>query len=405
MFEEGSSSLGTTTEGADMSTIIPTQEYSVVLGEKIERTLTYPSQTLPLFLIDSEGMGIKGEEFDFVVTSPPAIVAKAVMFVSSENLQTDVILHDIENYLKGLDHVILEEGQKPGECDTPRYGYFIIVINKLMDGSVTDEEILYELMHIENEAIPGATERNDIRRQMIQCFTTVSAHGLPYLTLQEGQEFGYEVLDDRFRDSLAAIAETILNSTLTPRYVPVAGTPVEFNSTNGETVMATVIDESNEGQIDFTGCGAYWSYVATDVDTALRKASRDLDEIQCIDASGDGLQCSECVCGFRNSYVQETVNAENTKLSFAEDFATLNECGEGAHDQVQSIRQEYINPWERDNSCSEVGPVKSPNICDSTEMADEFNKPGEEIYIFCETLFFCKETILEGLDFVINSNK
>ena len=36
-----------------------------------------------MFLVDSEGMGIRGEAFDFITTSPPAVIAK-VKFIYSE---------------------------------------------------------------------------------------------------------------------------------------------------------------------------------------------------------------------------------------------------------------------------------------------------------------------------------
>ena len=29
-----------------------------------------------MFLIDSEGMGVRGDAFDFITTSPPAVIAK-----------------------------------------------------------------------------------------------------------------------------------------------------------------------------------------------------------------------------------------------------------------------------------------------------------------------------------------
>ena len=35
-----------------------------------------PQEILPLFLIDSEGMGVRGDAFDFITTSPPAVIAK-----------------------------------------------------------------------------------------------------------------------------------------------------------------------------------------------------------------------------------------------------------------------------------------------------------------------------------------
>ena len=36
----------------------------------------------PLFFVDSEGMGIRGDAFDFITTSPPAIIAKVIMILN-----------------------------------------------------------------------------------------------------------------------------------------------------------------------------------------------------------------------------------------------------------------------------------------------------------------------------------
>ena len=66
----------TTTIGADLSPVIPAQDWAGVLSEKILRPIESPEYNHPLFFIDSEGMGVRGNEFDFMVTSPPAILSK-----------------------------------------------------------------------------------------------------------------------------------------------------------------------------------------------------------------------------------------------------------------------------------------------------------------------------------------
>ena len=88
MFVVGSGSVGTTTTGADISTIIPTKDYSATLSDKLGQPIPMPNVSLPLFLIDSEGMGVRGDEFDFMTTSPPAIIAKNIIWIGSENLET-----------------------------------------------------------------------------------------------------------------------------------------------------------------------------------------------------------------------------------------------------------------------------------------------------------------------------
>ena len=72
----GSGSTGTTTTGADVSTVFPSLDWSKILSSKLGKSISEPSSNFPLFLIDSEGMGVRGDAFDFMTTSPPAIIAK-----------------------------------------------------------------------------------------------------------------------------------------------------------------------------------------------------------------------------------------------------------------------------------------------------------------------------------------
>ena len=76
MFTVGSDSTGTTTTGADVSTAFPSKDWSKILSSELGKAITEPTANFPLFLIDSEGMGVRGDAFDFMTTSPPAIIAK-----------------------------------------------------------------------------------------------------------------------------------------------------------------------------------------------------------------------------------------------------------------------------------------------------------------------------------------
>ena len=57
--QTGSSSSGTTTTGADISTTIPSEDWAKTLGGEIGIAITAPAKNYPLFFIDSEGMGIR----------------------------------------------------------------------------------------------------------------------------------------------------------------------------------------------------------------------------------------------------------------------------------------------------------------------------------------------------------
>ena len=86
MFETGSGSVGTTTTGADMSTIIPTTDYANILGGQLGIALnTSTNETLPLFLIDSCDMGL--------LTNPIALISqvgdKVKPHLRRSNIDTD----------------------------------------------------------------------------------------------------------------------------------------------------------------------------------------------------------------------------------------------------------------------------------------------------------------------------
>jgi hypothetical protein len=69
--------VGTTTTGADISSVFPLQDWIKTLSGNIQHPFEgAPADNLPLFVIDSEGMGVRGDLYDFITTAPPAIIAK-----------------------------------------------------------------------------------------------------------------------------------------------------------------------------------------------------------------------------------------------------------------------------------------------------------------------------------------
>ena len=136
-------------------------------------------------------------------------------------------------------------------CDSPPYGHFVVVINKMM-GNDPDEKLQEELMNPEPDFTEDSRTRNKIRRQLEQCFDGVTVHGLPVLTVPKGTEICYPVLDQnsRFKDGLGKIAKSIVERLSAPRIVTVAGESRELNATNAESIIATIISEANKGKID-----------------------------------------------------------------------------------------------------------------------------------------------------------
>ena len=409
MFETGSASAGTTTTGADISTAILSEEYTIVLGEHLERSLLELIETFPLFLIDSEGMGVRGDEFDFVTTSPPAVIAKVIIWIGSENLQTAEILMDIDDYLRGLDNIILDESSRSTRetiCSSPRYGHFVIIINKMM-GDLSDEELYSELMNYEPDFMEGATERNLVRQKLNECFQSVSLHGLPYLTLQDGEEFGYPVLNDRFRDGLQATANTILNSIPVPKVVSVANLALEFNATNAEIIIDTVIEEANTGVIDLSSCSTFWRVISKDINDTLHRSS---EEFQIIDSkcefTGTSFMCTECICSYRQDLVNAGVDLAMLKLDSAVALANVNGCEESIDAGVAKIVNQVINPWQLTNMCDAPSAVSKPSeitVCDSSEV--DFLTPGEDFLLACDLVFLCGQITVDANRADINADK
>jgi hypothetical protein len=65
--------------------------------------------------------------------------------------------------------------------------------------------------------IDGSEERNQIRSKMQQCFDGISVHGLPLLSIPDGEDVDYRYLNGRFKDGLATIANSIVERLATPK--------------------------------------------------------------------------------------------------------------------------------------------------------------------------------------------
>ena len=177
-----------------------------------------------------------------------------------------------------MDNIIIGDGTYKDEtiCETPSYGHFVVVINKMM-GDASNEQLFLELMTPEPPHIPGYEERNLIRQKMSECFAGVSVIGLPILTLEEGQEVDYPILNERFKSGLTDMANVILENSVFPRTVPIGGVPLELNSTTAVLIISTLIEEANKGKIDLTGFEAFWNFITWKVDNEMVQSEEILD--------------------------------------------------------------------------------------------------------------------------------
>ena len=67
---------------------------------------------------------------------------------------------------------------------------------------------------------------------MRQCFDSVTVHGLPMLSIPDGESVDYPFLNGRFKDGLDAISNSIVQRLNTPRIVTVAGNAMVLNATH-----------------------------------------------------------------------------------------------------------------------------------------------------------------------------
>ena len=113
----------------DFSTIIPAQEWITTLSDNIEIPVDSCKSNLPLFLLDSEGMGVRGEMFDSLTSGPPAILAKHIIYIGEHTVVTQEILNSVSKYLDALGSMIAggSEEEEYLSCTAPVLGTFVFV--------------------------------------------------------------------------------------------------------------------------------------------------------------------------------------------------------------------------------------------------------------------------------------
>ena len=138
---------------------------------------------------------------------------KNIIWVGADNLHTVEILEDVEDYLNGLDNIVIgQDDQRVTYCKEPKYGYLIIAINMMM-GDASDEQLFQELMTFDDD-----DDRNRVRRKMLQCFEGIGVHGFPRLNLPpDAHGIDYPYLDDKFRNGLQIVVNSILERVSSPR--------------------------------------------------------------------------------------------------------------------------------------------------------------------------------------------
>jgi len=394
MFTSASSSDGTTTVGTDMSPIIPSDDYVTVMTEKLQEgdidfnaSLYQPAAIQPVFFMDSEGMSFRGDEFDFITSGPAAIIAKMIVWITTDRLRPPETLQAIREYLAGLDRISMGEDSGAGAAE---YGQFVIVLNKMQDGEKSDEEMLGDLM-----GYPGEDEEMETIEMLEERFEDISVVGLPIVHVEEGEEFGFSVLPVRFREGLAKIANKVLHGIESPRVVNVGNQKYEMNSTEAVTIVSMLIDAANQGNIDLTDpCNVLYTIKKEKVLEAINQATEEMDTKISCEITDFGVNCRKCICPFRNILITNTAERLRDVIANAVDDAQdLCSKDPSIAERIAHL-EDLVTTWDQAGRC--VGTFignDDPNICDISEMM--FTDSETRV---CTSLFLCGEPTFSSLD-------
>jgi len=392
MFASRASSQGTTTLGADISTIIPSRDYKDRMEEVLgERQLFEPSSSRPLFLIDSEGMGFRGDEVDFVATGPVAIVANIIIWITEGRMRPDVVLGELREYLKGLDRISMGEATSQGND----YGEFVVVLNKMQEIADTNEELCDTLLEWGR-----SPEDDETIEDLNTRFKSITCIGIPMVQVGEGEEFGYSAIQryPRFVQGLTTLGNQILSESDTPKNVKVGNELYQMNSTNAETIIGLLIDGANQGNIDLTDpCNVLYSLNKEKIVQGLSRMDAEFEQ-STADKCDMTMFCSPCVCEYRNSV------AAFTKAKLSE--SVINGVAEAeilcnnieVRDSIQELIEKFIEPWYISNLCiGDIETSESDDVCDISELQKKFDQGlADDIVVECNTLHLCGTAVLHN---------
>lgn len=395
MFVAQSSSHGTTTLGADISTIIPAIEYKQRVEEVLEVSLEEPVGNKPLFLVDSEGMKFRGDEVDFVTTGPVAIIANVIVWITEGRMRPPDILEELRHYLKGLDRISLSEGSNQGQD----YGEFVVILNKMQDSDqdYSDEQLCANLLAW------GQSDEDDLTiAEMNLRFKSITCVGLPLVHLEEGEQFGYGVIKryPRFVNGLKKLSNKLIIESKDPKEVKIGEEIYTMNSTNAETIVGLLIDGANQGQIDLTDpCNVIFSLYKEQVIQGIERMDSELSVATNGKCEESRMACSKCVCEYRNKAVEDVASKLYNSVTAGVTEADLL-CVDrpDVKQDIASLIDDMIRPWQEANLCLETtSGLTSEGTCDISEMQEKFNtEVGSDITVECDTIHMCGTTLVHN---------
>ena len=123
-------------------------------------------------------------------------------------------------------------------------------------------------------------------------------------------------------------------------------------------------------KVDLTGFESFWNYIVKEVEIDIDKTKTELDDhtankcapsLPPVDGSVTGVDCTGCVCSYRNKRVDDTRMDIEEKLTMAKAEADLI-FSKDITKEIDNLYSLTITPWITSTSCvnsvSSVGPVR-----------------------------------------------
>ena len=137
-----------------MSPVIPSRDWINIwqnYQSNLHKSRPEYLSNYPLFIVDSEGMGIRGNEFDFMINSSPGLISKNIIWMGILDNYLSIldVLLDIQKILDFLQNInnLLDPMSKPlntddrkSSCVESSFGHLIIILRT--DESDQDLQIL-----------------------------------------------------------------------------------------------------------------------------------------------------------------------------------------------------------------------------------------------------------------------
>ena len=186
---------------------------------------------------------------------------------------------------------------------------------------------------------------------------------------------------------------------------------MELNATNVEVLIGTIIEEANNGKIDLNGFSSFWTFIRQEVNATLGGIQNELKPVApaCGGAnrSPGGVQCTTCVCEYRNLIVDKAIGGVGETLEMAK-LEAMNLFGTDLSPYIADFMTKIVLVWQEEHRCTPANRGKPTSnsyeqLCDLS--ATNLQTPGEPIHLTCGMMFVCGTLTADTTDLFVTTEK